>query len=86
MANKPDQICYNSAKRFINFRFIEQDYKDYLKKAEVCWRFTNDLQTNILCDACDFNAQKNFIVDLKKSDSPRIFLNNIAKSKFESAC
>lgn len=29
MANKPQLECYNYAKNFINFRFIEGNYKDY---------------------------------------------------------
>jgi len=49
MANKPDSTCFYAAKRFINFRFLMNNYKDYLKKASTCWRFTNDIQTNVLC-------------------------------------
>lgn len=88
MANKPDQTCFYAAKRFIDFRFLMNNYKDYLKKAQTCWRFTNDLQTNILCDVCDNGAQKNFKLNVNSNDPspPRIFINNTAKAAFENAC
>ena len=88
MANKPDSTCFYAAKRFINFRFLMNNYKDYLKKASTCWRFTNDLQTNVLCDVCDNQAQKNFKLNVNSNDPspPKVFINNTAKSAFESSC
>lgn len=47
MADKGDIRCQRSAERFLLYRFKEENYRYYLKRAETCWRFTNDLQTKI---------------------------------------
>jgi hypothetical protein len=65
------------------YRFKEENFKDYLKKAENCWKFTNDVQTKILCDVCDPEAQENMSLD--KSD-PKVYINLKAKSLFEASC
>lgn len=81
MSDKGDSRCMNAADRFIEFKFLEENYRDYLKKAQTCWRFTNDVQTKILCDACDPNAQKNFDLQGRK-----ILLNSSGKASFEASC
>lgn len=81
MADKGDARCAKSAERFQFYRFREDNYRDYLKKAESCWRFTNGIQTKVLCDVCDPKAQENF--NMKEG---KIYINGQSKSMFESAC
>ena len=82
MADKSDPTCQRASERFLLYRFREESYKDYLKKAETCWRFTNDLQTKILCDVCDPEAQDN----LKLYKDAKVYINLKAKSQFEASC
>jgi len=82
MADKSDPTCQRSAERFLLYRFNEDNYKDYLKKAETCWTFTNDLQTKVLCDVCDPDAQDN----LKLYKDAKVYINLKAKSQFEASC
>ena len=82
MADKSDPTCQRASERFLLYRFLEENYKDYLKKAESCWRFTSDLQTKILCDVCDPDAQDN----LKLFKDAKIYINLEAKSQFEASC
>lgn len=81
MADKSDARCSKAAEKFLMLKFNEDEFKNYLKYAENCWRFTNDFQTKILCDVCDPRAQKN--LDLKQGF---IYFNNTAKAFFENAC
>lgn len=81
MADKADTHCSKSAENFLMFKFSEENYHDYLKKAETCWKFTNDMQTKILCDVCDPKAVKN--LDYKQG---YVYINKKAKSMFESSC
>jgi len=81
MADKADLQCSKAAEKFLMFKFDEEQYKDYLKYAENCWRFTNDLQAKLLCDVCDPKAQQN--MDFTKGF---IYFNSTAKAFFENAC
>jgi len=47
MADKSDARCSKAAEKVLMFKFLEEDYKDYLHYAENCWRFTNDFQTKV---------------------------------------
>lgn len=44
MADKSDATCQRASERFLLYRFREENYKDFLKKAENCWQFTNNIQ------------------------------------------
>jgi hypothetical protein len=82
MADKSDATCQRASERFLLYRFREENYKDFLKKAENCWQFTNNIQTKVLCDVCDPEAQGN----LSLQKDAKIFINLKAKSQFETSC
>lgn len=81
MSDKADARCSKAAEKFLLFKFNDENFRDYLKHAEICWRFTNDIQTKILCNVCDPSAQPN--LDLKRGF---IYFNNTSKASLETAC
>jgi hypothetical protein len=80
--NYVDNYCKNSAKDLIaNQSLVTKLIDRYEEESARCWDFTNELQTSLMCAACDIKAQR--YLDFENSE---ISINSDSFKAYTSSC